>query len=135
MPMNADRPTSDPDQLAHEVNRAHMQHFTDADPRCRALQLPEGVLLRYTLSEALYFYLRTGVHDGKIRTSVFASDSPYDRLKAAIGDVTTPMFEAQADLHHLRKVERLLRGWVEFVQDSPDGGQAFRSFPLEDRRE
>jgi hypothetical protein len=132
--MDAGQKSSDVDQIVHEVNRAHLQHFVDADPHCRALQLPEGILLRYTLAQALYFYLRTGIHDGKIRTTVFASDSPYDQQKAAIGEVTTPMFEAQADFNHLRRVERLLRAWVEFIQGKPDSEQTFKSFSLEDRR-
>jgi hypothetical protein len=127
--------TCDVDQIVSEVNRAHLQHFVEADPHCRALQLPEGIMLRYTLAQAFYFYLRTGIHDGKIRTSVFASDSPYERQKAAIGEVGTPMFEPQADLQHLRKVERLLRAWVDFIRETSEAGQSFKSFPLEDRRE
>jgi hypothetical protein len=132
--MDPSHNSADADQIVNEVNRAHLQHFVDADPHCRALQLPEGILLRYTLAQALYFYLRTGIHDGKIRTCVFASDSPYDRQKAAIGEVSTPMFQAQADLNHLRRVERLLRAWVEFIQERPDSGQSFKSFSLEDQR-
>jgi hypothetical protein len=125
--------TSDVDQIVSEVNRVHLQHFVEADPNCRALQLPEGIMLRYTLAHALYFYLRTGIHDGKIRTSVFASDSPYERQKAAIGECSTAMFEPQADMQHLRKVERLLRAWVEFIRDTADPEQSFKSFSLGDR--
>ena len=94
--------------LALQTTRSQLRHFPAADPRCRALQLPEGVLLRYTLAQALYFYLRTGVSEGKLRTRVYASDSPYDRTKTEIGEVTTPMFEPHAGPMHLTKLERLL---------------------------
>jgi hypothetical protein len=94
------------------------------------MQLPEGILLRYTLSEALYFYLRTGAADGKIVTRVFASDSPYEPKKNGIGEVSTPMFEPHAEALHLRKLEGLLRGWVNFVREDPDTVEPFTSFPL-----
>jgi hypothetical protein len=122
------------DRIAAEVTRRHLQHFVTSDPRCRGMQLPEGLLLRYTLSRALYFYLRTGVRDGKISTRIFASDSPYDRQKTSIGEVLTPMFEAGADATHLRKVEHLLRSWVDFVKESPDDEVAFKAFEVDDRR-
>ena len=108
----ADQPSSGPadENLAYEITKNHLVHFTSSDPRCRGVELPEGLLLRYTLSSALYFYLRTGIRDGKIWTRIFASDSPYDRQKAMIGDVMTPIFEPHADLTHLKKVEdRVLR--------------------------
>ena len=127
--------TPDEDPRVLDITRHQMQHFQDADPRCRALQLPEGLMLRYTLSQALYFYLRTGVAEGKLRTRVYASDSPYDRTKTEIGEVTTPMFEPQADPAHLGKLERLLRGWVEFVRDGPDPDAPFTSFAVNERHE
>jgi len=129
-----DQPASGEEELAYEVTRNHLLHFTNSDPRCRGLQLPEGVLLRYTLSQALYFYLRTGIRDGKIWTRVFASDSPYDRQKATIGDVMTPIFDPRADLAHLTKVQRLVLAWVDFVKQSPDDEVAFRNFPVEENR-
>ena len=46
------------------------------------------IILRHTRSRSLYFYLRTQVEDGKIKTQVFATDSPYDRQKTSIGSVT-----------------------------------------------
>src|SRR5205809_7120729 len=98
-----------------------MQYFASAGPRCQALQLPEGILLRYNVSQSLYFYLRSGVKEGKITTRVFASDSPYDRQKAHIGEVRTPMFEGQSDKRHLDKIEKLVRAWVNFVKDKADG--------------
>jgi hypothetical protein len=122
------------DKIAYEVTRNHLQHFTSSDPRCRGVQLPEGLLLRYTLNNALYFYLRTGIRDGKIWTRVFASDSPYDRQKAAIGDVFTPMFEQKADDTHLKKVRRLVRAWVSFVKEAPEEDVEFKDFPVEEGR-
>jgi hypothetical protein len=123
------------ENLVTEFTQSQLQHFREADPRCRALQLPEGIMLRYTLSEALYFYLRSGVRDGKIVTRVFASDSPYDRLKTGIGQVLTPMFEAGADLNHFHKLERLLHAWVDFVHQDPDSHSNFRSFEVQERPE
>jgi hypothetical protein len=117
------------DRALTPVPRIQAEHFPNADPRCRSLQLPEGVLLRYTALGSLYFYLRSGVDDGKIVTSVYASDSPYERQKGLIGGVRTPMFEPHADANHLRKVEGLVRTWVEFVRE-PDPADAFLSFPL-----
>ena len=130
--MNLDR-VSEEENRVLETTRCQLQHFQEADPRCRALQLPEGVMLRYNLAQALYFYLRTGVSEGKIRTRVYASDSPYDRTKTDIGEVITPMFEPQADPKHLKKLEELLRHWVEFVKDEPGADEAFTSFPIHDR--
>jgi hypothetical protein len=121
------------EEVVIEVTQNQLEHFTSTDPRCRALQLPEGVLLRYTLSQALYFYLKTGVIDGRIKTVIYSSDSPYDRQKARIGEVSTAMFEARADFTHLEKVERLLRGWVDFVQEESDAASDFKSFELGDR--
>jgi hypothetical protein len=124
----------DPNIIA-DFTSMQMQHFRESDPRCRALQLPEGIMLRYTLSEALFFYLRTGVKDGKIQTKVYASDSPYDRLKTAIGDVITPMFQAEADVNHFKKLKGLLHSWVDFVKRDPDAVEGFQSFEVHDRPE
>jgi hypothetical protein len=115
------------------VTRVQREHFENAEPRCRSLELPEGLLLRCTAARSLYFYLRSGVHDGNITTAVYASDSPYDRQKALIGEVATPMFEDQADLNHLRKAEALVRSWVDFVNDA-DPAEDFVSFPLKAKR-
>jgi hypothetical protein len=128
-----DSVSSGEERIALEATQNQLEHFRSADPRCRALQLPEGIMLRYNLSHSLYFYLRTGVSDGKIKTVVFSSDSPYDRQKTRIGEVSTPMFEAQADRNHLGKLEKLLRTWVEFVQDEPASTSDFASFELGDR--
>jgi hypothetical protein len=133
--VEADGTTNPEQDLSEHVHRTQLEHFSESDPRCRVLQLPDGVLLRYTLSQALYFYLRTTIRDGKIFTRVYSSDSPYDRQKAAIGDVATPMFEAQADYVHLKKIEKLLRGWVEFVGESGDSLNEFMSFKLDEERD
>jgi hypothetical protein len=123
------------DNLVEEFTHSQIKHFRNADPSCRALELPEGIMLRYTLAEALYFYLRTAVKDGKIVTRVFASDSPYDRLKTGIGEVLTPMFEAGADMNHFKKLEGLLHAWVNFVKQDPEAGSGFRSFEVQDKPE
>jgi hypothetical protein len=70
------------------------------------------------------------VDNGKIKTQVFASDSPYDREKTVIGSVVTPMFEPEADVNHLMKLEELIRGWVDFVQEEPDSTRDFQSFQV-----
>jgi hypothetical protein len=130
--MNPQDPPTGEEKTAFELTRNHLQHFTNSDPRCRGVQLPEGLLLRYTLSHALYFYLRTDIRDGKIWTRVFASDSPYERQKTSIGEVHTPLFEPRADAAHLTKVQRLLHAWVDFVRESPDDEIAFKSFAVGD---
>jgi hypothetical protein len=55
------------------------------------------------------------------------TDSPYERQKASIGSVVTPMFEHGADYNHLEKLEKLIREWVEFVQEQPDPQSDFQS--------
>src|SRR5437764_4049058 len=102
---NGEARIPDEDLLILDATRNQMQHFQEADPRCRALQLPEGLMLRYTLTQAMYFYLRTVVAEGQLRTRIFASDSPYDRCKTDIGEVRTPMFTATADRRHLERLE------------------------------
>lgn len=119
------------DRVVQEITSHQLQHFTNSDPRCRGLQLPEGLMLRYTLSRALYFYLRTGARDGKIWTRVFASDSPYEPQKNSIGEVFTPMFETRAEERHLEKVQKLVQAWVDFVKEMPDDEVMFRSFEVD----
>jgi hypothetical protein len=128
--LEPDRESANEESVVYEVNRAQVQHFSGS--RCRALELPDGVLLRYNLFEALYFYLRTAIKDGKINTRVFATDSPYDREKASIGEVTTPIFESHAEAMHLKKVERLIRSWIDFVGE-PEESVEFKSFSLDEQ--
>lgn len=125
----------DNDQVVIEISRNQLERFTGADPRCRGLELPEGVMLRYALAQSLYFYLRTGVKEGKITTRVFASDTPYDRQKSPVGEVSTPMFEPQADARHLDKVERILYAWVDFVKEEADTDTSFKYFEMNERRD
>lgn len=125
----------DEDKVIAEANHHQLEYFARTEPPCRGMEIPEGILLRYNLSIALYFYLKSSVVDGKITTQAFASDTPYDRKKALIGEVRTPMFEADADRIHLERLERLLRGWVDFVKDVPDLEKDFTSFPINDRAE
>jgi hypothetical protein len=122
--------SSSEERIVVEVIGSQLEHFRNIDPPCRGMELPDGILLRHTQSQSLYFYLRTGIDDGKIKTQVFATDSPYERQKANIGTVITPMFEAQADLQQLEKLEKLIREWVEFVQAEPDVGRDFQSFKV-----
>src|SRR5262245_14363289 len=128
--MNDNGTTNGEDRLVVEVIGSQLQHFQSINPPCRGLELPEGVRLRHTQSRALYFYLRTGVDNGKIKTQIFASDSPYDRQKAGIGTVVTPMFEARSDVEHLAKLEKLIREWVEFVQEKPEVADDFHAFQV-----
>jgi len=120
--------------VVSHATSTQLQHFTETDPHCRALQLPDGIMLRYTLSHSLYFYLRTGVNNGNITTTVFASDTPYDRTKADIGVVITPMFEPDADGNHLVKLKKLLYSWVGFTSADEDADEGFKSFSLKDNR-
>ncbi len=122
---------SNEDQIVIEVISNQLEHFRNITPPCRGMQLPDGILLRHTQSASLYFYLRTGVDNGMIKTHVFATDSPYDRQKAAIGSVVTPMFEARADHNHLEKLEKLIRQWVDFVDVQPDQEHDFSSFKVD----
>ena len=118
------------DRLVVEAIGSQLAHFKNIDPPCRGLELPDGILLRNTRSSSLYFYLRTGVDNGKIKTQVFASDSPYDRQKTGIGSVVTAMFEPGADYDHLEKLAGLVRDWVDFVQEEPDPARDFQSFQV-----
>jgi hypothetical protein len=118
------------DRLVVEVINHQLEHFRKLDPPCRGMELPDGIILRHMRSQSLYFYLRTRVEDGKIKTQVFASDSPYDRQKTSIGSVMTPMFEDRSDHEHLNKLEILIRRWVDFVQEVPDSERDFQSFQV-----
>jgi hypothetical protein len=118
------------DRIVVEVIGNQLEHFQKINPPCRGLELPDGILLRHTQSASLYFYLRTGVDNGKIKTQVFATDSPYDRQKASIGIVVTPMFEDGADFNHMEKLEHMVRGWVNFVQEDPEHAGDFQSFKV-----
>ena len=132
MPKEGEEPRDE--SIIENVSRTQVAHFIESDPRCRAMQLPDGVQLRYTLSTQLYFYLRTGIKDGKIHTRLFASDSPYDREKTPIGEVGTPIFEHQAEVVHLKKIEQTLRRWVTFVGDTGDSLEEFKSFEVGNTR-
>ena len=56
------------DRLVVEVIGSQLTYFKNIDPPCRGLELPDGILLRSTRSASLYFYLRTGVDNGRIKT-------------------------------------------------------------------
>lgn len=119
------------DQLEKKVGQNQLQHFTGADQRCQGVELPKGVMLRYNMAESMYFYLETLVDKGRIQTSVFASDSPYDKKKSFIGEVGTPMFDDNADAVHLQKVEKAVRDWITFVSAAAvNDSQTFSSFSM-----
>lgn len=120
----------DEPKIVEEFQHRQLEQLRHADPRCRVLELPEGVLLRYALAQSLYFYLRSRVEDGKLNTRVWASDSPYDRQKAHVGDIATPMFKPEAEANHMRRVLALLRDWVRFVADDAEQGSEFVAFQL-----
>jgi hypothetical protein len=128
---NANGTATADEQIIVGVISNQLQHFRNIDPPCRGMELPDGVLLRHTRSRSLYFYLMTSIEDGKIKTQIHASDSPYDRQKARIGTVMTAMFEARADAVHLEKLEKMVREWVEFVQEDLDTQRDFHTFNLE----
>jgi hypothetical protein len=129
--MNENAKNSPNDELVAEVINTQLEHFRKISPPCRGMELPDGVLLRHTQSQSLYFYLRSYVDNGKLKTVVYATDSPYDRQKANIGTVITPMFEAGCDAKHLEKLEQLIREWVEFVVVQPDQERDFSSFKID----
>jgi len=129
--MEQSQPQEVDESVVGRFASVQLKHFTACDPRCRGVQLPEGILLRYTLSHSLYFYLRSTVKDGNIVTRLFASDSPYDWQKTCIGEVRTPMLEPQAESRHLKRVQCQLASWVDFVRDEREPGESFRAFAAE----
>jgi hypothetical protein len=126
------------DKMLIESYRAQLEYFTSAHPRCRGLQLPEGIMLRYHQEHSLYFYLRTRMDDGKIITQVYGTDSPYDMQKSQIGEVKTPLFDVMhthqfdpdADRTHLTKLEKLVNDWVDFISEAAEEGDRFSSFHI-----
>jgi hypothetical protein len=118
------------EELVVDVIGHQLEHFRHAETPCRGMELPDGIILRHTLSESLFFYVRTRVEDGKIKTQVFASDSPYDRQKASIASIITPMFEPRSELTHVEELETLVRNWVEFVHGELDSGREFQLFEV-----
>lgn len=129
--MSSDEAPLSDEQLSTQVFSTQLAHFRNIAPPCTGMQLPDGVLLRHTQSDTLYFYLRTVIENGKFRTQVFASDSPYDRQKTSIGVIASPMFSAEAEENHLFRVEQIIRSWVEFVKEEVSQDQAFQSFPID----
>jgi hypothetical protein len=130
IPKSVNGQHADDDPVVVEVITHQLEHFRHIEPPCRGMELPDGIMLRHTRSPSLYFCLRTRVEDGKLKTQVFASDSPYDLEKTSIGSVVSAMFEHGSDCAHLGKLEALIRQWVEFVQDEPDTRRDFRSFQV-----
>lgn len=129
--MNMDEMGPSQDRVITRVNRKQVEHFGSTDSTCRALRLPDGVLLRYTLHPSLYFFLTSENSDGHVVTRVFATDSPYDRRKIKIGEAITTMFDRpEAEPDHLQQVEVLLRTWLDFLVDDPNAQEDFKVFGL-----
>lgn len=129
------------DTILLEVNQSQLNYFTSADERCRGLQLPEGILLRYNLARSLYFYLRTSVEDGKVITRVYSSDTPFDHRKCVIGEVSTPLFDRtglrfdlEVDRKQVDKLRGLLLTWVNFVCEDLEATSGFSGFALDPQR-
>ena len=100
----------DEDKVVNKVTTDQLQHFANGQSGVHGIELPKGVMLRYNLASALYFFLETGVNDGDIRTCVFASDSPYDKVnRVLVSEVRTPMFQDNANETHSTKVEDAVR--------------------------
>ena len=128
----------DEDKVVNKVTTDQLQHFANGQSGVHGIELPKGVMLRYNLASALYFFLETGVNDGDIRTCVFASDSPYDKVnRVLVSEVRTPMFQDNANETHSTKVEDAVHDWVRFVSEDieVDEAQPFTSFQMDhDRR-
>ena len=133
--MERDEKTTAEDRVITQVNHTQMEHFARNDSNCRVLRMPDGVLLRYTMHPSLYFFLTSENADGNVVTRIFASDSPYERQKIKIGDVKTPMFDhSLSDPDHLKLVESMLRGWVDFIViDESIPTQDFKVFEMNNR--
>lgn len=124
------QPPSAEEEQASQANQNQLTHFTER--KCQGVELPEGVLLRYTQGDnPMYFFLRTSCIGGKIITNIFASDNPYEKEKSAIGELKTAMFEEDADVLHLEKVEKAVRDWIVFVSPSGDSDEPFASFSMD----
>lgn len=128
----------DEDKVVNKVTTDQLQHFANGQSGVHGIELPKGVMLRYNLATALYFFLETGVNDGDIRTCVFASDSPYDKVnRVLVSEVRTPMFQDNANEIHSTRVEDAVHDWVRFVSEEVevDESQPFTSFQMDhDRR-
>jgi hypothetical protein len=124
----------DDERLITRVNRNQVDHFSRADSTCRALNLPDGVLLRYVPLPTLFFFLASENADGHVVTSVFASDSAYDRRKIKLGEVRTPMFDqAESEPNHIQHVQVLLRSWIDFLREDLQSAEEFKVFGWKNR--
>lgn len=81
------------EQIHHEKGRKCVVAYAESDQR-------------------VYFFIDTTVDDGSIVTQIHASDTPYEKQKNYVGQVTTPV-SGEADNTHLSKVEDAINGWLE----------------------
>jgi hypothetical protein len=122
------------DRLISRVHRTQADHFEHSDANCRAVRMPDGVLLRYTLHPSLFFFLGSENIDGFVITRVYASDTAYERQKIKLGEISTPMFDqSESDPNHLQQVESLLRSWMEFVTEDAAAGAGYDVFAFKNR--
>jgi hypothetical protein len=115
--MNDKAKTEAEERVANAIGQ-QLEHFRKMAPPCRGMELPDGIILRPTPSRSLYFYLRTWVEGGNIKTQVFASDSPYDRQKANIGAAIMPATNKNQLYVYLYNINELIQGWIEFVRSA-----------------
>ena len=132
----------DEEEVIDKASKNQLAAFTEDREKCAGIQLPKGVMLRYNLAESLYFYLETGVDGGKLKTSVFASNSPYEKAnRVMVSEIATPIFDEQTNedcnVVHSRKVEGAVNDWIAFVDDNAEADEdaPFTSFALERDKE
>jgi len=131
--------TETEEEVIERVSKKNLAQFTQDHDKCQGIQLPKGVMLRYNLAESLFFYLETMVDGGKIRTSVFASSTPYAKEnRVLVGEIATPIFdpgnmEQDSNALHSGKVEQAVTDWVAFVSPvtEVDESRPFTSFAVE----
>jgi hypothetical protein len=132
--MSADTMTVVEDRLISRVHRTQAEHFEHSDTNCRAMRMPDGVMLRYTLHRSLFFFLGSENIDGFVITRIFASDTAYERQKIKLGEVSTPMFDQnESEPNHLVQVETLLRSWTDFVAEEAAAGADYNVFSFKNR--
>lgn len=116
-----------PEEPVSVLAQYQLQHFTSIEPKCKGVELAEGILLRYRSEKPLFFFLRSFVEGEEIVTRIFSSDSAFDKEKTFVRELRTTNRERCADVVHLEQIERTLRDFVIFVADLADGEEPFMS--------
>lgn len=112
--MNDGAKTDAEARVANAIGQ-QLEHFRNMSPRCRGVELPDGIILCPAPTQSLYFYLRTRAEGDEIMTQVFASDSPYDRQKAAIGSAFMSRTDYKSSLF-INSINNLMNDWIEFIR-------------------